>query len=117
MNAKMRYVAVTLIAVFSCAAISYTTSAQTDTKTTSVSAPQNPPRNFNEGKLKIFDIKHADAEQLSSTIRPLFVPRPESTTTIVFDQRTNTIIARGAESELELLEVILLRLDEPVAPK
>lgn len=117
MNPKLRYIAVSLIAVLSCAAVSYTTTAQTDAKNGNALPSQNAINKSDEIQLKIFNVKHAEAEQLSSTIRPLFVPRPDSTTVIVFDKRTNTIIARGPESELSILEVVLLRLDETDASK
>jgi len=117
MYPKLRYIAVALIAAIFCFAASYTTTAQTDAKIVSEPPTQKAINSSVETQLKIFDVKHADAEQLSSTIRPLFIPRPDSTTVIVFDKRTNTVIARGTESELSILEVVLMRLDEPEVSK
>lgn len=114
---KLRYIAAALIAVLLCVGVSYTTIAQTDSKNGKEPAARNSLNPSGDIQLKIFDLKHADAEQLSTTIRPLFIQRPESTTIIVFDKRTNTIIARAPESELSILELVLLRLDEPVAVK
>ena len=117
MNPKLRYIAVAVIAVLCSAAVSYKTSAQTDTKSGNEPSSRNAIHASGETQLKIFNVKHAEAEQLSTTIRPLFCPRPDSTTVIVFDKRTNTVIARGPESELSILEVVLLRLDVPDATK
>jgi Bacterial type II/III secretion system short domain len=117
MYAKLRYVAIALIALLCCAAVNFKTTAQTDAKSGNEPQFRKAIPTSVETQLKIFNVKHADAEQLSSTIRPLFIPRPEATTIIVFDKRTNTVIARGPESELSVLELVLLRLDEPVASK
>ena len=117
MYPKLRYFVVALVAVISCVAVSYTTTAQNDAKNGSEPLSQKGMNASGETQLRIFEVKHADAEQLSSTIRPLFIPRPDSTTVIVFDKRTNTVIARGTESELSILEVVLLRLDEPKVSK
>ena len=65
--------------------------------------------------LKIFDLAHADASDLIQTINPLFSIDANARVVAVCDKRTNTIIARGPDSELELLEVVLKRLDEPTA--
>lgn len=117
MNPKPRYVAVAFIAVLCVAAVSYKTAAQTDVNTGKQLPSKNEIRTSVETQLKVFNVKNAIAEQLTSTIRPLFNPGPDSTTVIVFDKRTNTVIARGSESELSILEVVLLRLDEPDASK
>jgi type II secretory pathway component GspD/PulD (secretin) len=68
-------------------------------------------------ELKIFSLQNADAEALTQTVLPLFVNVEKPPTVIVFDERTNTIIARGPESELQILEAVLLRLDETPAQK
>jgi len=117
MNPKLRYIAVAVIAVLCSAAVSYKTTAQTDAKSGNEPPSRKAIPASGESQLKIFNVKNADAEQLSTTIRPLFIPRPDSTTVIVFDKPTNTVIARGPESELSILEVVLLRLDVPDASK
>ena len=68
-------------------------------------------------QLKIFSVQNADAEALTQTVLPLFVNVGKLPTAIVFDKRTNTIVARGSESELQILEALLLRLDETPAQK
>jgi hypothetical protein len=62
--------------------------------------------------LKIFALRNADAEGLTKALQPLFADAGAPPTVIVFDKRSNTIIARGRESELTILEAILLTLDE-----
>ncbi len=95
-----------------------------------------------ESQLKVFEVKHGDATQLALLVQQLFglpATAGSSTTGGVFgnnnagnqagagggasqsgivplrvsvDTRTNSIIASGAAVDLEVLEVLLLRLDE-----
>lgn len=68
-------------------------------------------------QLKVFTLTNADAERLTKAIQPLFADVGLPPTVIVFDTRTNSIIARGRTSELVILEAIVLRLDERPNPE
>jgi type II secretion system protein D len=91
-----------------------------------------------ESQLKVFEVKHGDATQLALLVQQLFgLPATAGTSTtggvfgnnagqtglgssqsgivplrVSVDTRTNSIIASGAAVDLEVLEVLLLRLDE-----
>lgn len=75
-------------------------------------AEKPAPAPLPETTVQIYQLMHADGEQLTATLQPLFTAPKEARTILVFDKRTNTIIARGTKSELQILEAILLRLDE-----
>jgi type II secretory pathway component GspD/PulD (secretin) len=64
-------------------------------------------------EVKVFQLLNADAKSLTQTLQPIFRSSPELQVITVFDERTNTIIARGPDAELQILEVLLKRLDEP----
>ena len=66
-------------------------------------------------KIQVYSLKNAVAEEMVTTLSPLFAWDP--TTIIVFDGRTNSVIARGSESELQILEALLLRFDEIPNPQ
>jgi general secretion pathway protein D len=93
-----------------------------------------------ESQLKVFEVKHGDATQLALLIQQLFgLPATAGSSTsgglfggnnagnqnqlgagqsgivplrVSVDTRTNSIIASGSAIDLEVLEVLLLRLDE-----
>ena len=67
-----------------------------------------------ERSLRVFTLKNASATGVTKTILPLFQASAESRVVIVSDQRTNSIIARGLDAELKVLEALLIQLDEPV---
>lgn len=93
-----------------------------------------------EARIKVFELRHGDATSLAQTLQSLFgLPvtagqgagnnflnalSQSSLTTggesslvqlqIAADARTNSIIVSGAASDLEVFEVLLLRLDEDV---
>lgn len=77
----------------------------------STSQVENSPRDGTS--LKVFSLRHSDAAELVQTITPLFNMDSATRVVTVFDKRTNTIIARGPKSELEVLELVLERLDQP----
>jgi len=66
-------------------------------------------------KIQVWPLENARAEEMVTTLSPLFAWDP--TTIIVFDGRTNSVVARGSESELQILEALLLRFDEIPNPK
>lgn len=78
----------------------------------SEAAPTGAKGGMDERQVKVFSLKNADAERLTKAIQPLFADAGAPPTVIVFDTRTNSIIARGRTSELVILEAIALRLDE-----
>jgi type II secretory pathway component GspD/PulD (secretin) len=80
-------------------------------KAQSEAVPAGAKGEKDERQLKIFTLT-TDAETLTKTIQPLFADAGAPPTVIVFDKRTNTIIARARESELTILEALVLRLDE-----
>ncbi len=106
------FVAMTLL-MLPLAYLQFPLNAQQATDAAAKSASQIDKSSRDATSLKVFDIAHADAAELIQTINPLFNIDSNARVVAVCDKRTNTIIARGPDSELELLEVVLGRLDEP----
>jgi type II secretory pathway component GspD/PulD (secretin) len=71
-----------------------------------------PREDRDEVALKIFSLKHADAQQALIIIREA-TEGGDRQLNIAVDSRTNSLVARGLRPELELVEALLLRLDEP----
>lgn len=67
-----------------------------------------------ERSLRVFVLKNAGAAALTKTILPLFQGSEDSRIVIVSDVRTNSVIARGSDAEMKVLEALLIQLDEPV---
>lgn len=74
MKPNLRYIAVALIVVLSGGAFTYSTTNQSDAKDGNEPATQKQINSSGDNQLKVFSLKHADAEHLSSTVRPLFIP-------------------------------------------
>jgi type II secretory pathway component GspD/PulD (secretin) len=70
-----------------------------------------------ERLLQVYTLKNSSAPALTKTLMPLFPGSAETRMVIVCDQRTNSIIARGPQAELEILQSLLIRLDEPMEPE
>jgi len=60
-------------------------------------------------EIKIFTLKNANAEESRVLLSHLFADSPVS---IAADERTNSLIVRGAKDPLMVFEAVLLRLDE-----
>ncbi|MGN6136143.1 MAG: secretin N-terminal domain-containing protein [Aureliella sp.] len=106
-------VAILFVLVTPIALSRYPVAAQSASTATEIAAAKKEGATRQESELKLFSLKHAEAETLTQTVQPLFENTSESPMIMVFDKRTNTIIARGPASELQILEVVLMRLDEP----
>lgn len=92
-----------------------------------------------DARIKVFEVKNGDATSLALTLQQVFgLPATAGTSTtnaatiglqnlaaltaggessliplrVTVDQRTNSIIASGSPTDLEVIEVLLLRLDE-----
>jgi len=59
--------------------------------------------------LKIFSLVHLDAKAAAGIVSQLF---GRDSLAVAVDARGNTVIARGAEAKLAVVEALLLRLDE-----
>lgn len=70
-----------------------------------------------ERPLQVYTLKNSNAPALTKTLMPLFPGSAETRMVIVCDERTNSIIARGPDDELKILQMLLVRLDEPTEDK
>lgn len=73
-------------------------------RATNQASEQQPP-----AQIRIFALRYADVESVADEIRVLLGPR----TRIAANARTNSLIVHGTKDELQVLEGILERLDEP----
>lgn len=67
----------------------------------------SPPISIDGQQIKIFRLVYADARQAGEIVAQLF-----PNIAVQPDPRTNSLIVRGAEDQLQIVEAILLRLDE-----
>jgi len=74
-------------------------------------------------EIKVFQLQHASALSTSELLNELFrarIPDPNQSTAnqpkIVSDSRTNVIVASGDSDQLDEIEAILMRLDQPSQP-
>ncbi len=68
-----------------------------------------PPQKSEEEQLKVFQIVNADPAVLLEAISEIF---DSDRIRLAVDPRTNAILAKGPERDLNIVEAILLRLDE-----
>ena len=109
MKTFARIVVLTVSILLSLVFVQYAVNAQSH-ETKSADATQAQGADPSKDAIKVFSLVNSDAELLTQTMQPLFVKT--SDTLIVYDKRTNSVIAKGAESELAILEALLLRIDE-----
>ena len=109
MKTFARIVVLTVSILLSLVFVQYAVNAQSH-ETKSADATRAQGADPSKDAIKVFSLVNSDAELLTQTMQPLFAKT--SDTLIVYDKRTNSIIARGAESELAILEALLRRLDE-----
>jgi hypothetical protein len=65
-------------------------------------------------ELRVFQLKHASARDLATTLAKLFPDGgPRGPARFVSDSRTNSVLAFGPTVELEMAEAVLSRLDTP----
>lgn len=62
-------------------------------------------------EVKIFSIANGNVHELAAAIRELFPDDEENPMYLAIDPRTKSVIARGAASDLDVVEAILLKLD------
>jgi len=84
--------------------------AALDQPTTPDSYP--PPSTRDQRQIKIFNLVHARANQMTAILRQLF---PEIT--MSGDDRTNSLIAQGEQGRLEAAEAVIQKLDETPSEK
>ena len=83
------------------------------TPNTYVTAP--PPAKSPNKTVKVFSVQHAKANDLAAILANLFQPAKVG---IAADERTNSILVSGDQSDLETIETLVKRLDqESKAPK
>jgi type II secretory pathway component GspD/PulD (secretin) len=95
-----------LVGIFYWGGVAASANAQSE------AAPAVAKEEKDQRQIKVFALTNADVERLTKAIQPLFADVGLPPTVIVFDTRTNTIIARGRTSELVILEALVERLDE-----
>ncbi|KPK84675.1 MAG: hypothetical protein AMJ81_04970 [Phycisphaerae bacterium SM23_33] len=62
--------------------------------------------------LKVFALKHARAQDVLAKLAELYRSAPEPLS-MVADERNNTVVVRGARTDLERIEALLVQLDTP----
>ncbi len=69
------------------------------------------PPGFNPGQIKVFHLVNAEARQVTEILAQL-LERAIPQCVLVPDPRTNSLIARGPDDQMQIIEAILLKLDE-----
>ncbi len=69
------------------------------------------PAGFDPGQIKVFHLVNAEARQVTEILAQL-LERAIPQCVLVPDPRTNSLIARGPEDQMQIIEAILLKLDE-----
>ncbi len=70
--------------------------------------PAQPQPNL---EVKIFTLLNGKAQELAGAIRELFPSDPANPLYVASDPITNSIIVRGTEGDLEVVEAILLKIE------
>lgn len=65
-----------------------------------------------EFEFKVYALEHAEADEIVSVLGDLFWEQVNGKLMISFDARTNSVIARGTESNLHVIEALIERLDQ-----
>jgi hypothetical protein len=71
------------------------------------------PRAERERVVRIFHLRHANADSLAGAIRTAFV-QDDSTLQLAVEERTNSLIVYGITEDLEAVKAVIAELDAPV---
>jgi hypothetical protein len=75
--------------------------------------PAAPPAPPARAEFKTFILRNANATQSAKVLRELLGDKEGRQLRLTADERTNMVLASGAAVDLEIVEVLLIRLDQP----
>jgi hypothetical protein len=76
--------------------------------------PKTPPLEELNLAVTVLSLKHADGAQLVRTLQEILEGKDNPHLRLSVDPRTNSILVRGSELQVELIEALVVRLDVPL---